>query len=80
MKETTKKIIRGSITALLMLGCVVFCTAETGGCGGGGNSPEKAEECSGGGGSPEKTEKSYPTKRGGGGKPQPYDPENGHYR
>ena len=35
MKETTKKIIRGSITALLMLGCVVFCTAETGGCGGG---------------------------------------------
>ncbi|MBE6407812.1 MAG: hypothetical protein E7038_04320 [Lentisphaerae bacterium] len=36
MKEKTKKIIRGSITALLMLSCVAFCTAETGGCGGGG--------------------------------------------
>lgn len=73
MKETTKKIIRGSITALLMLGCVVFCTAGSG-CG---DSPKKTE----GGDSPEKTEKviSYPTKRGGGGQPQPYDPKTGKY-
>ena len=50
MKETAKKILRGSITALLMLGCVAFCTASTGGCGGGG---KKIPTKKGGGGKPQ---------------------------
>ena len=61
MKETAKKILRGSVAALMMLGCVAFCTASTGGCGGGGGEDNSSY-------------KKIPTKKGGGGKLQFYLP------